>query len=380
MKMMKPPGNKKFNFPIVALFLLVVFWAVDMPSAGSRALRGRLIKLKVTGSEDVATMMKGFLTSHDLVLVDDHDVPILRVEAKEECEGSTLNRKVTYHIESIELQFPEIGLVYSSSGISAHEYGEDTTARSSALYLLREYLSRDETLFAKLDEVAIRNYYDLGPPEGAHREKLETIERKILELAIKLERNQELRERMKQMEMQQLASNQRLAELASAIRQEGSRRASRQSVLKVLHYQKQMLRAMKHPYLVSNSCEQSNSRSYDAIEAVLIRVPVEDGRGFRTGEYGVYADNQSMVYEKSGQNRGPRWFGSMDLLKKSTLGRYFRSKNRFLDIRAVAYHPEDHAIIISGCDADAVMLANIRGSNPNRIFAEGRVVLVPGAI
>ena len=50
-----------------------------------------------------------------------------------------------------------------------------------------------------------------------------------------------------------------------------------------------------------------------------------------------------------------------------------------LDIKALAFHSEDHAIIVSNCDADAFMYANMRGESPDKIFAEGRVVVVPDA-
>jgi hypothetical protein len=229
---------------------------------------------------------------------------------------------------------------------------------------------------ARLDKVMFYNYYNLGLPSNPMERKLDEIKEKILELIISLEQNDEVRKQFHEFGKKQILLTGQIAELAHMIKN-GQGQISQQAIAQILNTQKQLVRAQKTQYSISGNCPQAKSRDYTAIGAILINVPVRDTQTLGSGVYGVYADNQCIVYERTTGYAGPRFFSSEQLLRISSMGRYFKSKNNYLEIKAVAYHPKDHSIIISGCDADSIMHANMKGMHSDKIFAEGRVLLIP---
>lgn len=366
---------KKILLSLVVLH--IVYFVVPSFANCQRAylqpLKGRLVKLQVPGSEDVKNMMENFLTEHDFILVDDEYVPLLKVDAEGIRRGGLRECTVIYRINKLELRLPQGGKIYSFSGKSAYGYGTEDAARHSAVHLLKEYLNNDETLMAKLNEVTYYNYYNVGLPDEPIKEELAEITRKILELTVSLERNDEVRKRLQDIGKKQTLLSKDLAKLAKLIKK-GRAQISEQAVVQVLNSQKHLLRAQKIPYSISATCRQAESRDYSAIGAVLIGVPT---RILRSGTYGIYADNQCLVYKRTTGNAGPRVFSSMELLRESSIGHYFRLKDNYLEIKAIDYHAEDHSIIVSKCHADCIMYANTRGMHPDKIFTEGRVLLIP---
>jgi hypothetical protein len=340
-------------------------------------LRGRLIRLDVVGSQDVRVMLEGFLTSQNLILVDDNGVACLHVRAAKEVAGHPRNATVRYVINRLELRLPGDGLAYSNYDLQAYDYGEVGMAARSALHLLRSYLVEDEILKDRLGRIRAQGYYDLGPVGETARSELKTIERGLLELARKMEANDEVKERLLKLENEVAASSEELLRLARSIAA-GQGRISESSVRMLLDYQKQMLRTKKAPYLISRRCPAAEQRAYGDIKAALIRVPLGAGDVLTTGRYSIFAENQRIVYPHGTLIGRPRFFSSTALLRRSSLGDLFQSGQDYLDIEALAFHSEDRAIIISNCDADALMYANMRGESPDKIFAEGRVVVVPG--
>ncbi len=340
------------------------------------ALRGRLIKLDVVGSHDVRVMLEGFLTSQDLVLVDDDGVASLQVRATKEVAGHPRNATVRYVINRLELRLPGDGLAYSTYDLQAHDYGAVGMAGRSALHLLRSYLAEDEILKRRLDQIRAQGYYDLGAARETGQIGLKAIERGLLELARKMEADDEIKERLRKLEEEVAASGDELLRLARSI-EAGEGRVSERSVRMILDYQRQLLRAKKAPYLISRQCPAAEQRAYDDIKAALIRVPLAAGEVLSTGRYSIFAENQRIVYPHGGFAGRPRFFSSTSLLSRSSLGEMFRSGQDYLDIEALAFHPEDGAIIVSNCDADALMYASMRGESPDKIFAEGRIVVVP---
>jgi hypothetical protein len=250
------------------------------------------------------------------------------------------------------------------------------TAARSALYLLRSYLTEDEVLKRRLNRIRAQGYYDFGPICETAQTELKTIERGLLELARKMEANDEVKERLLKLENEVAASSDELLRLTRSI-EAGQGRISESSVRMILDYQKQMLRAKKAPYLISRQCPAAEERAYDDIRAALIRVPLAAGDGLSTGRYTIFAENQRIVYPHGTFTGRPRFFSSTALLGRSSLGEMFRSGQDYLDIEALAFHPEDRSIIVSNCDADALMYANMRGESPDKIFAEGLIVVVP---
>ena len=366
----------------IAIYLVIlIFISLFAPignysSAIAQPLKARLINLKVSGSEGVKNMMENFLTQHDFIPVDDGHVPLLKVDAEGIRSGGLRECTVTYHINKLELRLPQGGKIYSFSGKSAHGYGTEHDASHSALHELKEYLNQDKKLMAKLNEVTYYNYYNLELPNEPMERELDEIKEKILELIITLERNDEVRKQLQEFGKKQTLLSKQIAKLAHVIRN-GRGQISEQAVVQLLNTQEQLVRTQKTQYSISANCPQAESRDYATIGAVLIRVPVPGTQILRSGTYGVYAENHCIVYERTTVHAGPRFFSSIQLLQNSSMGRYFRSNDNYLEIKAVAYHPEDHSIIISGCDADSIMHANIKGMHPGKIFAEGRVLLIP---
>ncbi len=368
------------RFPALALIGLAGLFCVSASgtafSEQQGTLRGRLIKLDVVGSQDVRVMLEGFLTSQNLLLVDDDGVACLHVRASKEVAGHPRNATVRYVIHTLELRLPGDGLAFSTFDLQAYDYGELGMAGRSALHLLRSYLAEDEILKRRLGRIRDEGYYDLGSPGETAATELKTIEQGLLELARKMEANEEVKERLLKLENEVATSSNEILRLARSI-ETGRGRISESSVRTILDYQKQMLRAKKAPYLISRRCPAAEQRAYGAIKAALIRVPLVAGDVLTIGSYSIFAENQRIVYPHGAFVGRPRFFSSTALLKRSSLSELFQSGQDYLEIVALAFHPEDHAIIVSSCDADALMYANMRGESPNKIFAEGRIVVVP---
>ena len=371
------------RLPILALIGFVGLFCVTPSktalSEQQGTLSGRLIRLDVVGSQDVRAMLEGFLTSRNLILVDDDGVACLHARAAKEVVGPPRNATVRYVINRLELRLPGDGLAYSTYDLQAYDYGEAGMAGRSALHLLRSYLAEDEVLKRRLGRIRAQGYYDLGAAGQTVRTQLQTIEQGLLELARKMEANDEVKERLLRLEKQFSASSDELLHLARSI-EAGQGRISESSVRMILSYQKQMLRAKKAPYLISRRCPAVEQRAYGEIKAALIRVPLAVGEALTTGRYAIFAENQRIVYPLGAFSGRPRFFSSTALLRRSSLGQLFQSGQDYLDIEALAFHTEDHAIIVSNCDADALMYANMRGQSPDKIFAEGRIVVVPDAM
>ena len=340
------------------------------------ASQGRLIGLDVVGPQDVKVMLEGFLTSQNLVLVDDDHVARLQVRATKEVAGHHRNARVKVVINRLELRLPGGGLAYSNFDLQAHDYGEVSTAARSALYLLKSYLAADETLTLHLRRIRAQGYYDVGAACESTQTDLKAIERGLFELARKMEANEEVKERLRKLETEVAASNEELLRLAGSI-EAGRGRISETAVRMILDYQKQILRAKRVPYLISRQCDVAEQRTYDHIRAALIRVPLAASDALWSGRYSIFAENQRIVYPHGTFTGRPRFFSSTALLERSSLGEWFRTRQDYLDIEAPAFRAEDRSIIISNCDADALMYANMRGESPDRIFAEGRIVVVP---
>jgi hypothetical protein len=100
--------------PFLVLIALVGLFFVTASktalSVQQEALRGRLIRLDVRGSQDVKVMLEGFLTSQNLILVDDDRVARLQVRAVKEVAGHPRNATVRYVINRLELRLPGGGL------------------------------------------------------------------------------------------------------------------------------------------------------------------------------------------------------------------------------------------------------------------------------
>lgn len=360
---------------VLSLMVLYIVYFVapgfaNCQRAYLQPLEGRLVKLQVSGSHDVKNMMETFLTEHDFILVDDEYVPLLKIDAEGIRRGGLRECTVIYRINKLELRLPKGGMIYSFSGKSAYGYGTEDAARHSAVHLLKEYLNQDETLMARLNEVTYYKYYNLGLPDEPIERKLDEIKGKILELVVSLERNDEVRKRLQKIDTKQKLLEDQLISLTKVVK-DGKGRLSERPIAMLLATQRRLLRAMKIRYIPQPPFKPIPC---PAIGAILIRVP---SQSLDSGIYGVYAENQCIVYEKTESCAGPCLFKSMQRLLDSSMGRYFRSKDNYLEIKAIDYHPEDHSIIISGCDADFLMYANMRGMHPDKIFAEGRVVLFP---
>jgi hypothetical protein len=306
-------------------------------------------------------------------------VACLYVRASKEVAGHPRNATVRYAINTLELRLPGDGLAYSTYDLQAYDYGEVGMAGRSALHLLKSYLAEDLILKRRLGRIRDQGYYDLGRAGETAQSELKTIEQGLLELARKMEANAEVKERLLKLEHEVAASSNKLLRLARSI-EAGQGRISESSVRMILDYQKQMLRAKKAPYLISRHCPAAEKGAYGDIKAALIRVPLAAGDVLTTGRYSIFAENQRIVYPHGTLSGRPRFFSSTALLKRSSLGDLFQSGQDYLDIEALAFHPEDHAIIVSKCDADALMYANMRGESPDKIFAEGRIVVIPERI
>jgi len=341
------------------------------------ALEGRLIKLEVSDSADVEIMMKNFLTRYQFVLADDDSIPVLKVVATEEKEGPVSNCRVIYNINQMELIIPGMGQIYSSMGKSAYDYGPEADASRSALSLLKDYLSQDEQLMAALDKIAFYSYFEIPRPNNMIVERLDEIEHRIMDLVAMEDIGKDILQRLKSTEIKQVLFDSELRRLSKSV-QSGYGRISQASVERLLSYAARSIRSIKCQYLLSNACDSSGEINFKKIGAVLIRVPVQNTQKLNIGNYGIYAVNQCLLYEKTKYHRGPKVARSLERIKKGGLKKYFVNKINFLDIMAVAYHPDERAVIIEKCDADAIINANNQGmiTKPD-IFTEGRVVLVP---
>ena len=198
----------------------------------------------------------------------------------------------------------------------------------------------------------------------------------LLKLILGLERNKEARRRLQVIGKKQTLLSERLKTLARHIKN-GRGQISKQAVFQVLDAQKRILRTQEAQYAISANCPQSESADYATKGAILVRVPVRSTQILKTRHYKIFSENQCLIYKRTKAYEGPQFFRSMDTLRSGNLGRYFKSRNHYLEIQALTYHPEDHSVIVSLCDADAVMYANSKGMHPDKIFVEGRVVLIP---
>jgi len=118
-------------------------------------------------------------------------------------------------------------------------------------------------------------------------------------------------------------------------------------------------------------------KEYSVVGAILIHIPESHSGPLKSGFYSVYSEDHLLVYEKNSQYEGPQFFSSMKILKQSNnMGKYFLSDRTYLSIKALAFHPEDNAVIVSNIDANSIIYANINGSRPDKVFEEGRIALV----
>jgi hypothetical protein len=317
-------------------------------------------------------LMEAFLTEQGVVIVDDDHVPSLRVTGSVESSGDAIEGSVRYHIGKLTLCSPEGKLFYSSSGKSAQGYGSRGVADEDARHLLKEYLGQDHHLMNRLRALNTYPYVQLSP--HSLKKDITDIRRVILKMALDMEESPKLRARLKTLAQEQHVLKGQLAALAKQVK-EGKGRISIQALLAT---QQQLLRALKTPYLLSGGCRAVEARDFSAVRAVLITIPNKGTQRIRSGSYAIYGENQRLIYEQTKDDPGPRVFSSLSLLKMSSLGRYFRSSEQYLKIEAIDYHPEDRAVILSQCDADAILHANAEGETPNAIFSQGRVVLIEG--
>ncbi|MCP4687349.1 MAG: hypothetical protein GY859_04815, partial [Desulfobacterales bacterium] len=159
-------------------------------------LLGKLIRLEVDGPRDVEDMLENFLTVRGFILVGDDHAPVMRVVAEKKRQGDYRECKVSYNIRKLSLRAPGGGVAYSFRAKYAHDYGEEEQAANSALYLLKEYLSQDEILIQRLDEIASAPYYRLNLQEEPSDRKFDEIRNMLIEMTVKLEPLLETREEL----------------------------------------------------------------------------------------------------------------------------------------------------------------------------------------
>jgi len=324
----------------------------------SNTLEGRLIHLKVKGPDEMRNLMESFLTDQNLIITDDEDAGILKVDAERVQRGTNLKCYVEYQIKTFKLILPKVGTVYSSDVIwKADDTDRKEDASRNSLKLLRKkYLDQNDKLIAGLNEVAAQRYYEIKVNENASDKKFDTIIQ-MLKMTQKTAPDPIVEKRFANLLKNQEGLQKQLSALALKVAS-GTGRLSQQSIDNI----KLLVRKEKITYQVGDA---QTTKSNKTIRAVLIRVPIKSGR-MLTRVYRIYSENQMMVLEK------PEFFSSLYILQNSTIGPYFKNKKKYLDITAKSYHPEDHAIMLEGCDA-----AQVYQAARSDTIKKNRIVVVP---
>jgi len=358
--------TKTSQFVCLSITVILVLWLSPKVSY-SKPSTVKMINLHVVSKgqwqeakTEIQRMLEDFLTSRDFLLVQNDSIPQLRVVIEKIIEGGNpdLNVEVRYRIHRFEIRLPNNTIDFSRSYAPKKSDGTKDKATRNAIGKLKRALAKDQRLINKLNNKDIfqRQFYDLN--KSGHQELQDMISE--IKRAIK-KSHKNVNQRIKTLEKTFSVS------FTNVIQTVENNGILLNEVIPILH---QFQRDSNTPYQLSNECSEIKSKTYDSIAGVLINVPLQSGEKLNLSNT-IYSENQCLVYDT------PDYVSSFGILINKSKGKYFKHFSNYLTVNALKYNDYDHSIIISNCDADAILIANQKGMMPGQIFKDKLVVVIP---